>query len=506
MSMIRNVAAALLVWVLLIATAQADGARVALIIGNATYTNANPLANPLNDAADLSAALAAAGFDVTEANDLTLDGMRDALKAFRTKANGSDIAMVFYAGHGLEVENRNYLVPVDADLQTGSDVLYDTIPLELLNDAVSGAKTLSLVILDACRSNPFAQRFADTSRSVGRGLSVIEPAAGTLVAYAARDGTIAADGDDRNSPYTRALLKYIAEPGLDVNLMFRKVRDHVMAETRNEQEPFVYGSLPGRAIYLVPPVDVASTEIAPLTAPVADSGKPPIGEEFAWALVKDTTNVTALSEFINAFPQGAHIDEAIARMQVISGPSSPGIELEPVTSGTTLDVPVPATEKQGTQVRETTVADIGIAPEINERELVTLVQTEMNRLGCNLGRPDGDWGPRSKNALGRYAKEKGLDVAVLEIGIPLLNDLKRQTGRICPLVCSVREEVSGDQCVLKTCPSGQRLSSKGVCYVPVAQPREEEDEEEAPVRRKPKITISIGDDGPPPSLCSLCGL
>ena len=272
----------------------------------------------MNDATDLAAALDRIGFAVTLAIDLDIQGMRTALRAFRDKATGADMAMVYFAGHGVEIEKQNYLIPVDAKLESDSDVLFDTIPLDLISEAVSGATTLRMVLLDACRNNPFLGRIKSTGRAIGQGLSPFEPTGGTLVAYAAKGGTTALDGTGRNSPFMKGLLEHIEEPGLDIALMFRKVRDTVLAETGNRQEPFIYGSLPGREIYLVPPTEVAALPAAPATLP----RRPPAPansaqEEFAWSLVKDTTDRQQLQDFIYSFPRGVHLEEALAKLRAL---------------------------------------------------------------------------------------------------------------------------------------------------------------------------------------------
>ncbi len=256
------------------AMAIAQDERVALIIGNSAYEDVAPLENPKNDATDLAAALERIGFAVTLAIDLDNQGMRGALREFRDAANGADMAIVYFAGHGVEIAKQNYLIPVDAHLETDSDVLFDTIPIDLINEAVSGAKTLRMVLLDACRNNPFLGKIRvaeDSGRSLGRGLGAFEPIGGTLVAFASKGGTIALDGSGRNSPFMEGLLAHIEEPGLDIMLMMRKVRDTVLEETGNRQEPFVYGSLPGHEIYLVPPVEQMAAAPAPAggTAPAA---------------------------------------------------------------------------------------------------------------------------------------------------------------------------------------------------------------------------------------------
>lgn len=226
--------------------------RVALVIGNSDYDHVSRLPNPRNDSADIAHSLRRLGFEVAELGDLGFTAMRRALGEFRKQALNAEMAVVFYAGHGMEVSNRNYLIPTDAELATDGAISYEAIPLDLVTEAVSGASTLKLVMLDACRNNPFAAGMELTSpdRAIGRGLARVEPVAGTLVAFAAKEGTVASDGDGRNSPFTAALLKHLEEPGLEIQFLFRRVRDSVMLETRNRQQPFTYGSLPGREIFL----------------------------------------------------------------------------------------------------------------------------------------------------------------------------------------------------------------------------------------------------------------
>ena len=205
------------------------GQRVALVIGNGSYAHAPALANPLNDARDIGEALDRLDFKVTRIENAGYSGLRRGLQQFALAASASEVAVVFYAGHGIEVDRRNFLVPVDAELLSDADVDFEAVPLDLLSRAVERASGLRLIILDACRDNPFvaAMQRAGATRSIGRGLARVEPSGETLVAYAAKEGTVAADGEGRNSPYTSALLAQLEEPGLEVGLMFRKVRDAV---------------------------------------------------------------------------------------------------------------------------------------------------------------------------------------------------------------------------------------------------------------------------------------
>ena len=233
--------------------ALADGKRVALVIGNSTYRNVPTLPNPANDGADIAAALTRLGFAVTLVTNASFDQMRRGLIAFGRDAAGADMAAVFFAGHGMEISGENWLIPVDAELKKDTDAANEAVSLRSVILQVSNTTSLGLVVLDACRNNPF---IAKMSRSlalravIGGGLGRIEPVGNVLVAYAARDGTTALDGDGRNSPFTAALLHNIETPGVEVTFMLRNVRDDVMEVTRNEQQPFVYGSLSRKAIYL----------------------------------------------------------------------------------------------------------------------------------------------------------------------------------------------------------------------------------------------------------------
>lgn len=232
----------------------AEGKRVALVIGNADYEHVSTLTNPANDAADLARKLTGIGFEVTTGLDLDYTGMRLAVRDFTTAAVGADVVLIYFAGHGIEIENTNYLIPVNATLKSDRDVEFEAIRLDAVVNAVSDTGGLKVILVDACRNNPFLSDmvYASGTRSVGRGLARVDPS-GVLVGYAARSGTLAMDGEGRNSPYARALLTHIEEPGLELGKMFRRVRDTVFELTDGAQEPFTYGSLPGRDIFLLPP-------------------------------------------------------------------------------------------------------------------------------------------------------------------------------------------------------------------------------------------------------------
>ncbi|SEO02678.1 caspase family protein [Bradyrhizobium sp. OK095] len=246
--------------------------RMALVMGNSAYQRAPKLANATNDANLLVETFKKAGFTVVDArNDLSAQDMRRTLRDFGAKARSADIAVVYYAGHGIEIDGNNYIVPVDAQLENDTDVYDETIGLDRILVAIEPAKKLRLVILDACRDNPFSKNMKRTmaSRAVARGLAKVEPSSpNTLVAFAAKAGLTALDGDGKNSPFATALAHHLATPGLDLRKAFGYVRDEVLQATTNRQEPFIYGSLGGDDVVLAPaaapppppPVPVASTD------------------------------------------------------------------------------------------------------------------------------------------------------------------------------------------------------------------------------------------------------
>jgi tetratricopeptide (TPR) repeat protein len=225
--------------------------RVALVIGNSAYENAAALPNPVRDASLVADALRRTGFEtVTLLTDLRKDALVSALRDFAALAEAADWAVVYYAGHGMEVGGINYLVPTDARIAADRDIGFEAVPLEQVLNAAERARKLRLVILDACRDNPFANQMKRTltvaSRSVSRGLAAVEPDAGTLVVYAAKDGETALDGEGNNSPFASAFVKNLPTPGLEVRRLFDFVRDDVMEATGRKQKPFSYGSISGR--------------------------------------------------------------------------------------------------------------------------------------------------------------------------------------------------------------------------------------------------------------------
>ena len=272
--------------------------RVALVIGNSAYKNVARLSNPANDAAAVVAMFKAAGFDSVDLQlDLNVIEMRRALREFGNKTRDADVAVVYYAGHGIELDGTNYLIPIDATLETDTDVLDETFPLDRVLFTVEPAKQLRLVILDACRDNPFAKTMKRTigSRAIGtraRQGRAVQPQHDDRVC---RQGRI--DGvrwRQQEQPFAVALVEHLAKPGLDLRKAFGFVRDDVLKATNNTQEPFVYGSLGGNDVTLVPALQPA------VAAPVDQDATMRRDYEFA----ERVGTKPVWDSFINKYPSG----------------------------------------------------------------------------------------------------------------------------------------------------------------------------------------------------------
>lgn len=258
--MIRALLASLVLWVCG-AFVEAEAKRVALVIGNGAYRSVSPLANPLNDARLIADALAASGFEVQLGTDLDKRGLEAAIAEFGFDAMQADVAMVYFAGHGVEAGGANWLVPVDANIGTFADVQGAAVPFETVVRSLAGAK-VKIVALDACRDNPFAARLQSAAGTINRGLAEVE-VDGYVVIYAAAAGQTAQDGSV-NSPFALTLARWLREPTIDLRLLAGKIRDDVIAITAGAQRPFVSASLSGDVTVLAPApagaVRAASTE------------------------------------------------------------------------------------------------------------------------------------------------------------------------------------------------------------------------------------------------------
>ncbi len=295
----------------------ADDKRVALVIGNSAYVNALPLKNPRNDAQAMSTVLARLGFDVISSIDLGRDAMEDKLVEFETAIGGASAAMLFYAGHGLQVKGHNYLIPVDADIRQEIQLKRRAFSLDELLDIMVRRARASLIFLDACRDNPFSRSLLSGMSeeeqkryTIRSGLAEVKASQGSFIAFATAPDNVAHDGKGANSPFTEALVAHIEAPGVSVSDLMIEVRKDVLRATEGRQEPWDQSSLRERFCFKAPPV---AEPVMPPQEPVKETLPPsepapfdPVQVELQWwERVKDRDNPALLTEFLQRYPQGA---------------------------------------------------------------------------------------------------------------------------------------------------------------------------------------------------------
>jgi len=505
--------------------------RVALVVGNSSYQNAPPLPNPANDAAAIAATLKGAGFDVVDSrHNLSSSEMRQALRDFADQARDADIALVYYAGHGIEIDGTNYLIPTDARLERDTDIYDEAFSLDRVLLAIEPARQLRVVIVDACRNNPFADTMKRTvaSRSISRGLARVEPAvSNTLIAFAAKAGLTALDGNSKNSPYATALVKYIAKPGLDLRRAFGFVRDDVLQATGNRQEPYVYGSLGGEDVALVP---------APKAEEPTQAGNPQSEIRRDYELALQLRNKAALGAFLTQHPDGyyaslaklqlnqldaedarvaatekarqaeqeqarlmsqgaqradqekaaadlAAADEArIAAEKRKQAAQEQAAEAErnrtasetsivaalsgnkPAVENAVADNPAAAASVQDDKAAK--VAALSMEPpqtDLAKLDLAKAVQSELSRVGCFTGAVDGQWNAVSQRSLALFNRHAGTKFDAKLASLDALDAIKLKPSRVCPLICDHGYRADGDQCSKITCAEGSFLNDDNEC-------------------------------------------
>ncbi|MBI4273555.1 MAG: caspase family protein [Rhizobiales bacterium] len=447
--------------------------RVALVVGNAAYQTVPKLLNPVNDAGAVAALFKKAGFDVVEARtDLGSLELKRTVRDFTNLARDADIAVMYFAGHGIEVGGINYVIPVDARLASDFDAEDEALSLDRIVRALEPARRLRLVVLDACRDNPFTKTMRRTvvSRAVTSGLAKVEPTTtDTLIAFAAKAGSTADDGSGANSPFTTALLKHMAVPGLDVRIAFGRVRDEVLKTTASKQEPFVYGSLGGSTVALVPEPKRAIAVVAP-EAPASVNPEPDTRRDYL--LAERIGTKEAWESFLAVHSTGLYSEFARSQLAKLTAPGSPKAAVPPPPSVPAVKSAEP--EKPAPRASEPAIAVLapptaagpaprasepaiavltppgaaGPAPAVPESgELTRQLQTELKRVGCYPGAVDGDWGVRSRDALEHFNKNAGTRVDVKVASLDALGAVRAKTARICPLVCGPGSHIEGDACI-----------------------------------------------------------
>ncbi|MBI5319877.1 MAG: caspase family protein [Bradyrhizobium sp.] len=504
--------------------------RVALIIGNSSYDKVARLPNPANDAALVAETLKTAGFDdVSLRRDLKIADMRRALRDFVDKSRDADVAVIYYAGHGIEVDGVNYLVPVDAVLERDIDIYDEAMSLERVLVSVEPAKKLRLVILDACRDSPFTRSMKRTlaARAIGRGLAKVEPTSpNTLIAFASKAGSTASDGDGKNSPFTKALVNHVVKPGLDLRRAFGYVRDDVLKNTGNKQEPYVYGSLGGDDVPLVAAKPAA-------TGPQADP-QSSVRRDYELALQIGTRDVW--TAFLAQYPEGFYASLAkgqLARIAAeetrvaavekarlaeqekarlaaegarqaeqakaaaaakaaeearIAAEKAKQVEQEKAAAAekarvaeqekariladkarqaeeaqAALDLARLAAGKPAEEKKQVAAVAPADPQDKPAVDLPRALQIELRRVGCSTGTVDGNWNAASQKALDLFIKHSGMKLDVKIASIDALDAVKGKAGRICPLICDHGFKADGDRCSKITCRRGYEVGDDNTC-------------------------------------------
>ena len=504
--------------------------RVALVLGNSAYQNVAPLTNPVSDSAKIAEILKGAGFDVVDSrHDLPAAETKRALRDFADRARDADIAVVYYAGHGIEVDGSNYLIPVDARLERDTDIYDEALSLDRILIAIEPARKLRLVILDACRDNPFAKTMKRTvaTRAVGQGLAKIEPTSpNVLIAYSAKAGSTAADGDGKNSPFTAALANHLTRPGLDVRRAFGFVRDEVLKTTGNRQEPFVYGSLGGDDVALVPaPASAAPAAVVP--AAPALSAQAEVRRDYELAL--QIGNRNALNAFLAQYPDGFYASLAKLQLEKIAAEETRVAATEKArlteqerarlaaegaqkaqqakadaaanaaeqariaaekAKQVAQDQASAAEQKRATAEKAATdkhaadkaaaekaAADKAVAAADKDKsvnlaalspgsppaDVTRSVQTDLRRVGCLAGAADGDWNSGSQRSLTQFNRYAGTRLDAKLASVDTLDAIKQKTSRVCPLVCEHGFKADGDRCARISCAEGSFLNDDNEC-------------------------------------------
>ena len=418
--------------------------RVALIIGNSSYSHAAKLANPRNDATDIAAALKRLNFEVITGLDLNKQAMGATIRRFSKALDKADVALFYYAGHGLQVNGKNYLAPTNANLSTLADLDFDTVPLSLILRQMERKKRTNIVFLDACRDNPLMTNLARSmgstrSANITRGLARVETGIGTLISYSTQPGNVALDGKGRNSPYTTALLKHIETPGADISDVMISVRKDVLALSDGKQVPWENSSLTGQ-FYFKP---VAASQQISTAKPQARTSTKRVTVNTVddnvldlafWNSIKSTTDPRDMEAYLDKFPQGVFAEIAKRKIETLR----PAKVKETPKPGKLAKLDTPEKTTPPAVIKTTPP----IAPPLLDKaSLVISLQTHLKRVGCYAGQADGDWGNQSRTALRRFNGATKRNLAVGQATQKALNAVRRHKGRICKKAVVVRERI-----------------------------------------------------------------
>jgi uncharacterized caspase-like protein len=494
------------------AEAAAPGAkRVALVIGNSKYVHAVALPNPANDAHLIASTLRNAGFEVIEGVDQDNAGMHSLISRFAEQSYDADLAVIFYAGHGMQVDGKNYMIPVDAELTSPAYLKTRTIQIDDFMAALPPDPAIGVIILDACRDNPLARTLAASlpksrSTSLGTGLAPVEAKSdgvgtgGILIAYATDPGAIAFDGNGVDSPYSTALARHLTEPGVEIQSALTRVRGEVTETTQGRQRPWHNASL-GREVFIGRPVVMAAPAAKPAnaaaaTAPTLVVGDPPSWEveQRLWDEASKRNSVPFYNAYLDQFPNGRFATVARLNIDELNDPKAQNRQVAALetdqanaSSGSAVrtSVGVPDEVKQ-TPGTESTESAIGL-----DRQGRIDLQLRIEALGNELGRVDGNIGPQTRQAIGIWQAKNGLPQTTY-LTREQLAFLVIQTD---PMMEAVRARYAADQ-VRATQPKKQVVQKVRTQRPAAQKPRRQQ--QVVQKRRNRETVVRQDDDLPPP--------
>jgi uncharacterized caspase-like protein len=483
MRLLAALAGTMMLFVVGILPVRADK-RVALVIGNDAYRNMPQLINAKNDAADVGTSLRILGFETIVATDLDRTGMNSALDRFSRTASGAHIALVYYSGHGMQFAGTNYLVPIDARLDSADDVSrFRLTPLDDVLEALKLARGAQVLVLDACRNNPVeremkrriaAESGANRDAMLTRGLKPAAAGNGLLIAYATQANDVANDGIGRNSPFTSAFLKHVGTPNIDIRQMLFRVQDDVDRITNHRQRPELAMSLVGE-FYL----NTTETDLE------------------AWARLRDSNDPVQLNGFVKEYPTSILSTDALRRLAAIEREQAERekaerdhlalerFEQERIARE---QAERDRAERERLAAEQAQQAQIGIQSSASSQvavltppaedvpqatakptplsggALVREIKAGLSRVGCYAGPIDANWANGDTKAavqkLVRYAK---LSLNANEPSTELLEAIRGTSDRVCPVRCNAREVDKDGRCLAKTCGAGELLNRDGEC-------------------------------------------
>ena len=447
--------------------------RVALVVGNSQYAYASTIPNPHNDAEDIASALGEVGFEVTVGYDLDQVKFAVTVAQFARALEGADVGLFFYAGHGLQIDGKNYLVSTQAKLENTFLVSSETMELDNIVRMMESKAGISLIFLDACRNNPLADNLkrniaaVNRALTVGRGLAPIAPGRDTLVAFSAASGEVAADGSGRNSPFAASLLQHLKQPGLEISVMLKEVTADVRQATNNVQRPQQFSDM-SKTFYFVKAEQAAAAAPPVVPPPPAPLPSPPVAlvdpvELAFWQSASGANECESIRAYLRQYPEGrfaalgrisehrlCNVSVDVAVQQ--APPPAPAASPAPASVPPPVSAPdLPPAASVATAPVErlpsaTSVARTTVGPDIARR-----LQTELVRVGCAPPgmQTDGTWDTTAWREALRQFNERTHAVAALDqpTAEALLEAVQSHKDRVCPLTCEPGTEPRGGSCV-----------------------------------------------------------